>query len=187
MKSLNIFIKLFIFIAFFVALTFDVQNLAGKGMGFRAPLFVGVLFVLPAVSKLKKWKKYPHMADIFITLPFLLDTVGNYLGLFNSFTYFDDLLHLLNWAFFIIAFHLLNPNKCKSYLFSFLLGAGLGALLIVVWELLEWLVSIDGLGAVSDLQLSYEDTIGDLFLSTAGGILGSAIGTAKNKNKHCPS
>ena len=56
-----------------------------------------------------------------------------------------------------------------------LLGYGFGALAIVWWELLEWLVSEDGIGGAGGLALTYGDTIGDLLLSSTGGLVGSLL------------
>ena len=60
-----------------------------------------------------------------------------------------------------------------------LLGYGFGALAIVGWEAMEWLVSEDGIGGADGLALTYGDTIGDLVLSTTGGLLGSWIGVRR--------
>ena len=60
-----------------------------------------------------------------------------------------------------------------------LLGVGFGAIAIIVWEAFEWLISDAGplAGDVPDaLSLTYGDTVGDLVLSTTGGLLGSLIG-----------
>ena len=35
--------------------------------------------------------------DIGLTVPFLLDTLGNAFGLFDSWSSFDNVLHFLNW------------------------------------------------------------------------------------------
>ena len=43
---------------------------------------------------------------------------------------------------------------------------------IYVWEALEWVIQDMG---TTGLQLTYDDTIGDLVLSTSGGVLGAAI------------
>ena len=55
-----------------------------------------------------------------------------------------------------------------------LLGAGIGALAIVGWEIAEWSVAETGAGG--GLSLAYGDTIADLALSTFGGMVGSLVG-----------
>ncbi len=49
-------------------------------------------------------------------------------------------------------------------------GAGLGAALIIGWEIAEYGVMKAGVG---NLSLTYGDTLGDLALSTFGGTLGA--------------
>ena len=41
---------------------------------------------------------------------------------------------------------------------------------------MEWAVSKDGWGGAGGLALTYEDTIGDLILSSTGGLIGSLLG-----------
>ena len=57
---------------------------------------------------------------------------------------------------------------------AWLLGVGIGALAIVGWEIAEWIVAETGAGG--GLALTYDDTVGDLALSTAGGMVGSWLG-----------
>jgi len=51
-----------------------------------------------------------------------------------------------------------------------------GATAIIWWEAMEWAVSKDGWGGAGGLALTYEDTIGDLILSSTGGLIGSLLG-----------
>jgi glycopeptide antibiotics resistance protein len=53
-----------------------------------------------------------------------------------------------------------------------LMGSGFGALAIVAWEGVEWIIQEMG---TTGLQLTYDDTVGDLVLSTAGGMLGALV------------
>jgi hypothetical protein len=56
------------------------------------------------------------------------------------------------------------------------LGCGLGAAAFIGWEAFEWLISDAGpfAGDVPDaLSLPYGDTVGDLVISSTGGLLGS--------------
>ena len=54
-------------------------------------------------------------------------------------------------------------------------GSGLGAIAIVAWDGVEWVIQKMG---TTDLGLTYDDTVGDLILSTSGGILGAALAAA---------
>lgn len=178
MKIINIFSKVALVCLFAVALMYNIPNLEGKGMNLRAPFFLLGAFIVPLVFTITKKRrdyatKYPHKIDFLITLPFLLDTAGNFLGYFDSVTIFDDILHIVNWFLLILAFLELRKYSDKNSSDDFLLGIGMGTLLIVMWEITEWAISIDGFGIVSNLHLSYEDTIGDLFGSTIGATFAS--------------
>lgn len=50
------------------------------------------------------------------------------------------------------------------------LGSGFGAVAIVLWEFVEYVVLKTG---TTGLNLTYDDTISDLVLSTAGGVIGA--------------
>ena len=74
--------------------------------------------------------------------------------------------------FLVSAFVLLLDRK-KLFLWNVvLLGAGVGAITIISWEAVEWIIQEMG---TTGLELTYDDTIGDLVLSTAGGTLGAFI------------
>ncbi len=181
-KNLNIALKLGLLVCFIIVFLFDFDHLSGKGMEFRAPFFLGIIVLFPILSRVKNWKTYPHATDALITIPFLLDTLGNLFGLFDRITIFDDVIHAVNWVFVVMAFHAfrfqknINSSIGLSKKENVLFGVSLGALLIVIWEVAEWVVSVDGMGYVSGLHLSYNDTIGDLAMSTVGGFLGSVFG-----------
>jgi hypothetical protein len=76
----------------------------------------------------------------------------------------------------VAAFHAFRFRNVTDRRDAVLLGYGVGALAIVWWELMEWLVSEDGIGGAGALSLTYGDTIGDLLLSSTGGLVGSLLG-----------
>ncbi len=72
-----------------------VGGFEGKGMGYRPPLYVVPALVVPLLwGRGQRWD--PGL-DIGLTVPFLLDTLGNAFGLFDSWSSFDNVLHFLNW------------------------------------------------------------------------------------------
>jgi len=185
-KWVNISVKVALVLSFAVALFGGLDSVEGKGMELRAFVFLMPVWLIPLIAYLKKWKSYPHMGDMLFAMPFLLDTLGNIFGLFDSFKYFDDFLHLFNWGCLIMAYHAFRFKKIYDNRDAILLGAGIGAIAIIGWEFAEWLVSVDGLGGVKELHLTYEDTLGDLILSTIGGAIGSWKGVwlfGKKKSK----
>ena len=165
-------------LAFVVALTVPLDQLEGKGMAFRFPLFMLSAVVVPLAWR-RRFSPYPATADVLIVAPFLLDTLGNLVGLYDSYDATDDVLHMLNWVLLVAAFHAWryrrgDGRQAFSAADAWLLGAGIGALAIVGWEIAEWIVAETGAGG--GLALTYGDTVGDLALSTAGGMVGSWLG-----------
>ena len=170
--------KVALALAFVVALTVPLDHLEGKGMGFRFPLFMLSTGVVPVAWR-RRFAPYPATADVLAVLPFLLDTLGNLVGFYDSFAATDDVLHTLNWVLLVSAFHAWRFRRIDSASYmstadAWLLGAGIGALAIVGWEIAEWIVAYTGAGG--GLSLTYGDTIGDLALSSAGGMIGSLLG-----------
>ena len=167
-------------LAFVVALTVPLDQLEGKGMALRFPLFMLSVAVVPRAWRWRRrFRPYPATADVLVVAPFLLDTLGNLVGLYDAYDVTDDLLHTINWVLLVAAFHAWRfrrggSARAMSKADAWLLGAGVGALAIVGWEITEWIVAETGAGG--GLALTYGDTIGDLALSTAGGMIGSWAG-----------
>ena len=64
--------------------------------------------MLPVVWLIVRPKRpYPHAIDLCIVLPFLMDTAGNALDLYDAIDWFDDLMHFLTWIPWVVAFGLL--------------------------------------------------------------------------------
>ena len=174
MARVNLAVKVALFAAFLIAIFFPPEVLEGKGMAFRAPLFLAPAVLVPLVARQRQWEPYPHTADALLSAPFLLDTLGNLLG-FYEYPVTDDVLHALNWILLVAAFHAFRFRNVHDRRDAVLLGYGFGALMIVLWEILEWAVSEDGFGGAGNLSLTYEDTVFDLFLSSTGGLVGSVL------------
>ena len=80
-------------LAFVVALTVPLDQLEGKGMGFRFPLFMLSAAVVPLAWR-RRFSPYPATADALVVAPFLVDTLGNLAGLLRLVRRFtDDVLH----------------------------------------------------------------------------------------------
>ena len=174
-RYVNLAVKIALVASFVVAVGFEPSTVEGKAMGFRAPLFLAPVVVVPIVARLRNWSPYPHTADALLAAPFLIDTLGNLLGVYDEYPRTDDVLHALNWILLVGAFHAFRFRNVHQRGDALLLGYGFGAITIVWWEILEWAVSEDGFGGAGALALTYEDTVGDLFLSSTGGLIGSII------------
>lgn len=173
-KALNITIKIALVATFAIAIIFVPPGVVGKGMEFRAPGFLGSAILVPVIAKVRRWDPFPHTADALLAAPFLLDTVANTAGFYERFNATDDVLHLLNWILLVGAFHAFRFRNVHHRNDALLLGYGVGALAIIWWEAFEWLLSTDG-PLTGNLELGYTDTVGDLVLSSSGGLLGSFL------------
>ena len=163
-------VKLVLLAAFVVAMTVPLEQLEGKGMAYRFPLFAAAAVLVPLAWR-RRFAPYPATADWLVVSPFLLDTVGNFAGLYDSFNHADDVFHFVNWILITAAFLAWRFRRTDSPNDARLLATGFGALAIVAWEIAEWIAS--ELGAGEALGLTYDDTISDLALSTLGGFVGA--------------
>jgi hypothetical protein len=175
MRWLNLGVKAALVVSFAVALIVVPSTVEGKAMGVRAPLFLASAVIVPVLARWRRWQPYPHTADALAAAPFLLDTLGNLLGIYDSFSATDDVLHALNWILLVGACHAFRFRNVFDRRDAVMLGYGFGAIAIVWWEAMEWLVSDEGIGGAGGLSLTYGDTVGDLVLSSTGGLLGSLL------------
>ncbi len=174
-KWANLAVKVALVASFAVAIGLSPDTVEGKAMRFRAPLFLAPVVIVPLIARMRRWDPYPHTADALLAAPFLLDTLGNLVGVYDEFPQTDDVLHAINWVLLVGAFHAFRFRNVDDRRDAVLLGYGFGAIAIVWWEIMEWAVSEDGFGGAGGLALTYEDTIGDLFLSSTGGLIGSLL------------
>ena len=165
-------------LALVVALVAPLDHLADKGMAVRFPLFMLLSAVVPLVWRWRRFSPYPAAADTLLVAPFLVDTVANIAGFYDSFSFADDVIHPLSGMLVVLAFHawwFRQPSpRAGSGLDWWLLGAGVGALAIVGWEVGEW-AAVEA-GFDFGVPLTYGDTVGDLATSTTGGMVGSWLG-----------
>ena len=152
------------------------EQFEGKGMAFRAPFYLLPLIVVPLVWK---WRgshpPYPYLVDALVVSPFLVDTLGNVFNFYNNYPVTDDVLHFVNWVLLLAGVSLALLRLGLGRLNIWVLAWGIGGLAIIWWEAAEYLVQELG---TAGLQLTYEDTIGDLVLSSTGGAVGSALALA---------
>ncbi len=176
-KVANITIKVALIVTFAIAIIFEPSGAQGKGMEYRAPAFLGSAILVPVIAIVRGWNPFPHTADALLASPFLLDTFANTAGFYERFNMTDDVLHLVNWVLLVGAFHAFRFRNVHHRRDAILLGYGVGGLAIIWWEGFEWLLSTEGplTGDGEGLSLGYTDTVGDLILSSTGGLLGSII------------
>ena len=150
----------------------DSSHFAGKAMGFRAFLYPATTLLIPALWWLSgRPEPYPFIADIAFGLPFVIDGTGNVLGLF-AIKGFDAIPHASGWFFLSVAFGTAVAPLVEEPWMAFLLVAGFGAIVDVIWEIGEFLLMRSG---ASGLQLTYENTIQDLGFSLAGAVMAGIV------------
>ena len=76
----------------------ELPQFQGKAFAGRAIAYPIALGIVPVVwLLLRRPIPYPVVPDILFGLPFLIDMVGNALGLYDSVEWWDDANHLVNW------------------------------------------------------------------------------------------
>jgi len=156
----------------------DLERFNGKAMLARALTYPLAALIVPVVWWLRgRPRPYPHLIDLLVVLPFVIDTGGNVLDLYSVY-WFDDLAHFLNWTILVSAFALALQRTRLAGLPAWGLAVGFGAATEILWEIGEYTVM--KLGS-SGLQLTYVDTIGDLALGGCGTLLGATLVSAAPK------
>ena len=164
----------------------EIPGVAGKGWPERAVGYPLSALIVPIVWWITRRRRlpdtastdsaspstYPYLGDALLVTPFVLDLAGNLMNLYDTFEQFDDILHFVNWTFLVAALVLFLRSARLARWNLVLLGSGFGALAIVAWEGVEWIIQEMG---TTGLQLTYDDTIGDLLLSSSGGVVGAAL------------
>lgn len=151
----------------------DLPQYSGKAMLGRAVTFPIAAFLVPAVWWLRyRQRPYPADVDLLLTTPFLIDVVGNALGLYDSIEWWDDANHFFNWMLVTAAAALVLRSTGLGRLNCFGLAVGFAALTAIGWEIAEYVTFIR---FSPELTTAYTDTLGDLTLGTLGGTVGAAI------------
>jgi hypothetical protein len=155
----------------------DLPQFAGKSPGGRLAVYGVALLLVPAVWRglgdRVAGRPYPYAIDLCVVAPFLLDSTGNALNLFDTVSWFDELTHLVNWIPWVTAFglalHYAPPLPRWAH---FGLVLGFGAVTHILWELGEYVAFIHD---SPELDTAYTDTLGDLALSLTGSLIGATL------------
>ncbi|MFN0029782.1 MAG: hypothetical protein ACKV2O_21725 [Acidimicrobiales bacterium] len=153
----------------------DLEGFAGKAPLVRALTYPLAGIVVPIGWWLRgRRAPYPHAADGLIGLPFVIDLAGNVPDLYDRITWWDDGNHFWNWGLLCAGVGLLlarSPRVADPRVLGGLVG-GFGGVAIIIWEVGEYFAFIRN---STELDTAYTDTLGDLLLSTLGGIAGAAV------------
>ena len=145
------------------------QQFEGKAFLWRLATYPVASLIVPVVWVLRfRRTRYPLAADILLTLPFLVDTAGNSLDLYDTVEWWDDANHLVNWALLSGAVAALCRRNRVSAWQTMAYVVGFGAVTAILWEIAEYYAFIR---RSPELDTAYTDTLGDMAL----GLAGSAI------------
>ena len=148
------------------------QQFEGKAFVWRLGTYPIAALVIPVIWALRGRRPgYPYFADVLLTLPFLIDTVGNALDFYDSIEWWDDANHLVNWALLSGAMGAIWRHRFGSWT-TLALVVGFGAVTAISWEIAEYLAFIRN---SPELATAYVDTLGDLSLGLAGSFLAGLI------------
>lgn len=141
-----------------------------KGFGWRLAFYPVAVMVLPVAWRfLRRGQPFPVVADVLITLPFLIDVLGNVLDLYARISWWDDANHFLNWALLSAGVGLLVARAGLSPLVTGALIVGWGCVSALLWELGEYAAFIRT--NTDELATAYTDTLGDMTLGTLGSVV----------------
>lgn len=158
----------------------DLAQYKGKGIGWRLLFYPICCIVVPvvwaALGRRRAAFRYPHLIDLCVVAPFLLDTAGNTANLYDTVNWWDDLMHFVTWVPWVIGAGLAIRFAGLKRFNTAALTVGFGAVTHVLWEIMEYVAFIRG--NPNELTSAYTDTIGDLAFSLTGSFTGAtAVGT----------
>lgn len=153
----------------------DWERFAGKAMVGR---LIGDPFALAVVPAL--WlvlrrrgatRSYPGLADLLVALPFAIDVLGNAVNAYDSISWFDEAAHFGNWALLFGAVAICLPRRLDA-LVQLGLVVGLGSLVALMWELVEYVTFIHN---SPERVTAYTDTLSDMALGTSGALCAGLV------------
>jgi hypothetical protein len=161
------------------------ERFAGKAFGWRLGGYSVAAFLVPAIWIARgRRPPYPYLTDILFVLPFLIDTIGNVLDLYDTIDWWDDANHFVNWALVTgaVAAALARTHVNRAELFAIVVG--FGGVTAILWEIGEYFAFIRN---SPELTTAYADTLGDLALGLSGSTLTGAIAVFTVSRAHRPT
>ena len=149
------------------------QQFEGKAFVWRLATYPLATLVVPVIwITLGRRPAYPYAADVLLTLPFLIDTVGNALDFYDTIWWWDDANHLVNWILLSGAVGVLALRNRIGRWETLAFVVGFGAVTAIMWEITEYFAFIRH---SSELTTAYSDTLGDLALGLTGSVLAGLV------------
>ena len=151
----------------------SLQQFEGKAFGWRLATYPIAALIVPIGWRLAgRPPPYPHLLDILVVSPFLVDVVGNALDLYDSISWWDDANHFVNWCLLSLGVGQLLIRLKLPRLETFVIVVGFGATAAILWELAEYFAFIRN---SSELDTAYEDTLGDMALGLGGSTIAALV------------
>ena len=155
------------------------QQFEGKAFVWRLAIYPIAGVVIPAVWAARyRRTPYPYASDILLTLPFLIDTAGNALDLYDTVVWWDDANHLVNWGLLSGAVGVLAWRSGIRPWEILALAAGFGAATAILWEVGEYFAFIRH---SDELDTAYVDTLGDLALGLTGSVVAGLVAALSSR------
>lgn len=179
LRGIDVAAKLGLLLLLLHAVAFpDLPQYHGKGIGARLATYPVSALVVPLIWYLgrSRWRgrPYPYLIDLCVVAPFLIDTLGNALNLYDTIPWWDDAMHFVTWVPWVLAFGV--AIRSRGHLRRFDVAAmaiGFGAITHIAWELLEYVAFIRS--NPNEFNTAYTDTLGDLLLSLCGSFAGGLL------------
>lgn len=149
-----------------------VKEKAGLGRAIGYPLAAFVVPVLWALFWRRQGRAFPWLGDTLITLPWLTDTLGNRLDLFDSVVWWDDWMHFVNWALLTGGALVLTTDRSYGPGALFERALAFGLLAALLWEIAEYWAFIR---FSLELVTAYTDTLGDMTLGMLGSLFAAGV------------
>ncbi|BDZ42443.1 hypothetical protein GCM10025865_17420 [Paraoerskovia sediminicola] len=149
-----------------------IARFENKAFGARLVAYPAMMLLAPAlwwvvVKRRDAAARPPWTAFTLIMLPFLIDVTGNSFNLYDTIVWWDDANHYFNWLLLLSGIGVLIAGRIRPRWAQVLLVTGAGAILAILWELGEYLTFIR---QGTELDVAYQDTLGDLTLGTLGAL-----------------
>jgi hypothetical protein len=182
---LNIVVKASLVLLLAFGAFSGLERFAGKAFGWRLIGYSIAALIVPAIwAALGRRPPYPYASDILFVLPFLIDTIGNALDLYDTIGWWDDANHFVNWALLsgALAAAVARTHIRGAELFG--LVVGFGAVTAILWEIGEYFAFIRN---SSELATAYTDTLGDMALGLSGSTLTATIAVVVQRRRSTAS
>jgi hypothetical protein len=152
----------------------DLSGIKGKASTARLVVYPIGAMALPVFwyGARRGRQAFPWLADLLITLPWLVDLAGNRLDLFDAVSWWDDLMHFVLWGLLTAGVLLAFTAPGTGRRLTVMLALGFGTTAAVIWELGEYVAFVRH---SSELQTAYTDTLGDLTLGSLGALLAGLV------------